>query len=57
MIKYDGKATLGTHACCKIEMVNNEFDEKRLRMSRKSVTRLEENDKRLGVANVCMDSF
>ena len=35
MIKYDGKATWGTHACCKIEMVNNMVDEERLRMCRK----------------------
>ena len=49
-----GKATLSTHARCKIEIVNDVVDEKRLRMSRKSLTRLEESDKRHN--DVCMSS-
>ena len=47
MIKYNGKATLGTRTRCKIEMMNNVVDEERLRISRKSITSLEESDKSL----------
>ena len=46
----------GTNACYKIEMVNSVVNEERLKMSRKSATRLDaqldESDKRL--VDVCM---